>query len=306
MSAGTKRAYPEVAIACTIFGMTGIFLEHIRGMEIGPILFYRLFFGFLTIVFYLALTGRYSEVRLGKKKGNLLVQGSFIAITMFSFLVAVKNTSVSIAILLQYTAPVYVTLLAPLVLKEKIGPWSMFALLLAVFGVVQVVRPEAGFSGIELNSAYVTGVVFGMLAGITYGASIINIRYLKNEYSSISLAFWGLAISTLLSAPWAFEVSLETLRENLPILFLFGFLSMGIAELLCVDGLSRLAAQTGSILALTEPVAGIFFDYTILDVPFRLSTVLGCVLILSSAVLVSFDNTPVVPIPNIVPRRKKE
>ncbi|AKB25543.1 integral membrane protein [Methanosarcina sp. MTP4] len=290
MTPGAGKAQIEVALACLIYGMAGIFLEYIDGMGTGSILFYEMLIGAVTILLYLLWKGRLSELRLKEKRKFLLLQGIFTGLTFFCYFAAIKLTCLSVAVLLHYTAPVYVTLLSPLLLKEKISSRSYLALFLAISGVIMVVKPEIGIPWLEWDENYRLGILLGVISGISYAAVILNIRYLKDEYSEMALAFWPLVIIVLLTAPFAAGTSGATVKGNLGVLLTFGLISGGLGEILYTEGLSGIEAQVGSILALIEPVSGIFFDYTLLGVPFCLNTCLGCMLILAAGLLVSLEN----------------
>ncbi|KAF5420141.1 MAG: Permease of the drug/metabolite transporter (DMT) superfamily, partial [Candidatus Methanocomedens sp.] len=69
--------------------------------------------GLVAIALFFTCCRRLSELRLGQKKQYILLLGLMQAGTMLSYFLSVKYTSVSIAALLLYTAPVYVTLLSP-------------------------------------------------------------------------------------------------------------------------------------------------------------------------------------------------
>ena len=116
-----KGAHLAVLLGCILYGMTGLFLAHIHNLPITSIIFYRLFFGLAFIFTFLLVTNRLGELKPGKRKFRLLVQGIFVLVNMFFYFVCVKETCVSIAILLEYTAPIYVMLASPFILKEKIG-----------------------------------------------------------------------------------------------------------------------------------------------------------------------------------------
>jgi len=290
MTEGAGKAQIEVALACMIYGMAGIFLEYIDGMDTGSILFYEMLIGAVTILLYLLWKERLSELRLKGKRKYLFLQGIFTGMTFFCYFAAIRLTCLSVAVLLHYTAPVYVTLLSPLLLKEKMSSRSYMALFLAISGVILVVRPETGFSGLEWDGNYRLGILLGVISGISYAAVILNIGYLKDEYSGMALAFWPLVIIVLLTVPFAAGTSGATVSGNLEVLLTFGLISGGLGEILYTEGLSGIKAQIGSILALIEPVSGIFFDYTLLGVPFCLNTCLGCVLILAAGLMVSLEN----------------
>lgn len=91
----------------------------------------------------------------------------------------------------------------------------------------------------------------------------------------------------MLLSPFAFEVSQAVLYSNLKILAVFGIVSIGFGEIFTIMGLANLKAQTGSILSLTEPVSGVFFDIAVLGIALSSETLAGCALIMGSALIIS-------------------
>jgi len=286
-----KGPHLAVLLGCTFYGMTGLFLVHIRDMPITSIIFYRLFFGLLLIMLFILGTGKIRELKPGIKKMSLLMQGIFVVVNMFFYFICVKETCVSIAILLEYTAPIYVLLASPFLLKEKIGKESIAALFVAIAGVFLVIRPEGGFSELELSGGHFIGIASGLFAGMVLAAIIMNVRVLKSEYSEFSIAFWGTAISCLFMMPFAFESPLSLIVENVPALMSFGMASVGLGGILTTIGFANLESQTGSLLALIEPVVGVFFDVMVLGISLSSTTLFGCLLVLIASLIVSFRDS---------------
>ena len=135
----------ELLTACIIYGTVGIFMEGLREMSVGSIIFYRVFFGLLAIICYLAITGNLSQLSLKRKKTYLLLLGILYVAQMFSYYSAIRYLGASSAVLLLYTDPIYLTFLAPLLLGEKNTQKTIFALFLGLLGVFYVTRPEGGF-----------------------------------------------------------------------------------------------------------------------------------------------------------------
>ena len=102
-----------------------------------------------------------------KKKIRLFLQGIFVLVNMFFYFMCVKKTCFSIAILLEYTAPIYVMLASPFVLKEKVGKESIAALFLAMAGVYLVISPNGGFGTLEFSSDHFIGIASGLFAGLS-------------------------------------------------------------------------------------------------------------------------------------------
>ncbi|HII78999.1 MAG TPA: EamA family transporter [Methanosarcina sp.] len=287
----SKKAHMAVIIGCIFYGMNGLFISRIHDMAISPVIFYRLFFGILFLFIYIVARGKTSELRLKKKKGNLLLQGMLVLTCMLLYFTCLKITCVSIAILLQYTAPIYVMLASPFLLNEKIGKESIAALFVAITGVYLIVRPDGGISGIALTGNYILGIIAGLLSGVVFAALIMNVKVLKKEYPELAMVFWPMLIALLLLSPSAFEVSRDVLYSNLTVLAAFGIVSIGFGEIFTVLGLANLKAQTGSLLALIEPVSGVFFDIAVLGITLTSKTLAGCALIMGSALIISFKDS---------------
>ncbi len=185
-------------------------------------------------------------------------------------------------------------LASPFVLKEKVGKESIAALFLAIAGVYLVIRPEGGFGASDFSGSQLTGIASGLFAGgILLAVIIMNVRVLKRDHSEFAIAFWGgTAVSCILMLPFASETSFSVLAPNLSTLAAFGIVSVGIGGVLTTIGYANLESQTGSLLALIEPVAGVFFDLVFLGVALSTGTLAGCVLVLVAAILVSFNGSP--------------
>lgn len=285
-----KKPHLAVTAGCIFYGMNGLFIDRIHDMAIAPIIFYRLFFGLLFLFIYIAVRGKTADLKLKKKRGSLLLQGVLVIACMLLYFTCLKITCVSIAILLQYTAPFYVMLASPLILNEKIGKESIIALFIAIAGVLLIVKPES-LSGIELTGTYMLGIASGLLSGVIFAALIMNVKILKAEYPELAIIFWPMGIALLLLSPYVFKASPAVLYGNLEVLIAFGIVSIGFGEIFTVLGLANLKAQTGSLLALIEPVSGIFFDIAVLGIGLSSETLAGCALILTSAAFISLKGS---------------
>lgn len=285
-----RKGHLAILLGCVLYGTTGIFLAHIHGMSIPSMIFYRLFFGVLLILLIILATGNISQIRLRKKKKLLALQGILTVVNMFFYFYCVKTTCFSIAILLEYTSPIYVMIASPLVLKEKITKESIYSMILAIAGVILVIRPEGGFSGFKTDPLYLTGILAGMISGMLAASLIMNIRLMKDEYPEMGIAFWSMGLSCLLMSPFAFGTPWSIFTENLSVLASFGAVSVGMGAFLTIIGFSQVEAQTGSLLSLIEPVSGVLFDVTLLGVQLGRNVFIGCILVLISASLVSVKN----------------
>jgi len=278
------KPHLEIISGSLIYGSIGVFLDRIDNMPVGPILFSRLFFGLGMIFVYLLLSKDLGQLELKEKKRYLLLLGFLNAVTGSCYFSSIRYSGISVAVLLLYTAPVYVSLLAPSVLGEKNVNKSFLPLILAVTGIILIARPGEILMSLDSDSNFQKGLFFGLISGLSFGMTIIIIRYLRHDYSGIAQTFWLTGISILFMLPAALSTPLYLFAENLNTLLLFGF-TITFAAIIYLRGISGVRAQTGSILALVEPVSGIFFDTVVLKNSLHISTLIGCAFILTAAYL---------------------
>jgi drug/metabolite transporter (DMT)-like permease len=278
------KPHVEILTGSLIYGSIGVFLDRIDNMPVGPILFSRLFFGLGMIFVYLLLSKDLGQLKLKEKKKYLLLLGLLNAVTGSCYFSSIRYSGISVAVLLLYTAPVYVSLLAPSVLGEKNVNKSFLPLILALTGIILISRPGEVLMSLDSDSNFQKGLFFGLISGLSFGTTIITIRYLRHDYSGIAQTFWLTGTSILFMLPVALSTPLYLFAENLNTLILFGF-TITFAAIIYLRGISGVRAQTGSILALVEPVSGIFFDTAVLKNPLHISTLLGCAFILTAAYL---------------------
>jgi drug/metabolite transporter (DMT)-like permease len=279
------KGHLQVASASILFGTIGILVSLTSQMPIGSLIFYRLFFGIAAIVILFACCGRLSELHPKEKKQYLLLLGILQAGTMFSYFISVKYSTVSIAVLLLYTAPIYVTLLSPLTLNEPITRYSLSALVLSLAGVILIIRPGVVFH--DTNSMYLIGLGCGLISGLLYACMILTSRHLKSYYTGTAQAAWAIIITLIIFLPYATAISWEVLLDNLYLLILMGLLPTAGSLTLYFSGLAYIRAHNASIIALLEPVSAVILAAIILSQPITSTILAGGGLILISALIVS-------------------
>ncbi|WP_048124941.1 DMT family transporter [Methanosarcina lacustris] len=284
-----NKPFAAVITSCILFGMIGLFVKGIRNMDAGSILFYRLFFGFTVILGYLIVSGGITKIELKQKKFYMFLLGILNTVTMFAYFSSIKYTGIPVAVLLLYTAPIYVTLLSPLLLKEQVTHRDMVALILSISGILLAVNPSTLYGGTgSENGNYIIGILFGLLSGLSYGCSIMTINYLKETYSAVEQMFWSTAISLVLLLPFGISISAPILLENLNLLVPLGVIATAFASILYFKGVVRIKAQTTAVLSLLEPVSSIGFCCMLFGEPVQSNTIGGCLFILAGAALTGY------------------
>lgn len=292
MTSLSVKGYASIAAGSILFGLIAIFVKLLTGMPLGSIIFFRLLFALAVMALYLYLCGRVGELRPGEKKIYLLMLGMFQAGTMLAFFASVEYTTVSIAVLLLYTAPIYVALLSPRLLDEHGNHTSLFALAISIAGVILVVQPQTAFH--TADKSYLTGIAAGFASGVSYAGMILTSRYIKNDYKGRQQAAWALFLTMIIFIPYSWAAPSGVLKENLLLLILFGLVSSS-ALVLYLGGLTSVRAHDASIIALLEPVSAVVFSFIILKEPISLFTIMGGGLILISALMVGLAGQEYTP-----------
>ena len=113
-------------------------------------------------------------------------------VAQFLWFLAITMIPIAEVIAIEFTAPVWVALLAVVVLGERMTAARVAAVALGVIGVVIVVRP--GLDHVEM------GQVIALLAAVGFGGSIILVKSLTRTESVVSIIFWMLIIQSVIGA----------------------------------------------------------------------------------------------------------
>ncbi len=277
----TFKGYGEIITASILWGFAGILAKKVVGMSAQGIIFYRVTFALLILFIFLYLSGNLSKIKLKDKKIYILLFSIFQVATMLTYFIAVLKASVSIAVLLLYTAPVYITLLSPLLLEERSTKIGWFALILSISGIFLIVD----MGKIDF-SQYSLGIFAGILSGISYALQIITSKYICCSYSGYTQAFWSFLIAVLILLP-AGIIPFDVIYGNIIYLVLLAIFPTILAVSLYFNGLNKIKASSASILALIEPLSAVILAVLILDEKVSLPLILGGALILAGAAIVT-------------------
>lgn len=174
--------------------------------------------------------------------------GVLLAFHWAAFFWSLKTTTVAIALLLVYLAPIAMATLAPLVLREPLRRRAAMALVVAVAGVVLVARPGAG--------ATVEGVVAGLLAAASFAGLILAGKPVAQQIGALRLAALETAVAALVMAPWA-AAALPDAADSWWQLAILGVLLTGLAGVIYWWCVSVLPVATVAVLSYMEPASAV-------------------------------------------------
>jgi drug/metabolite transporter, DME family len=223
--------------AACLWSLAGVFIKF---LDLPPltIVFYRSLFAALVFTPFL----RRSNARI-----NSPVLMSMVSYTaaISSFVSANKLTTAANAIVLQYTAPIFVFLFSGLVLREKISKLNCFALAVSMIGVGIISLDSAG-------EPEMAGVLLALLSGVLFAAYMLNLRRTR-ETNVVYLTWINNVACALLLLYWVKSELALSLTE-IAILVMMGAVQLGLPYFLFSKGLQSVSLQEASLIALIEPV----------------------------------------------------
>ena len=275
--------YSEIITAAILWSLVGIIVKNIHGMSAQSIIFYRVGFAFIIFFASLLVSGNLNIVKLHEKKSYIILFSILQIATMVCYFISIMNASVSIAVLLLSTAPIYITIFSPWLLKEKIRKGGIIALVISIAGILLIVDP--GKLDFKLSSI---GILAGIASGIFYAFQVMTSKYVSPIYSGYAQAFWSFLVAAIILLPVG-TVPLEVVSGNLIYLLILAIFPTILAVSLYFNGLKKVKAQSASILGLIEPISAVFFAVLVLGEHISTLEITGGALILIGAALVTTD-----------------
>lgn len=284
-----KSALLCIIIASVGWGTSGIFVDILSpyGFTAMQMTFIRSLSMFALMLIYVLIHNR-KLIRVSAKEFILIALGglSFFG-TASCYYYAMVKTSVSTAVVLMYTAPVFVMIYSVLFLGERLTKRKFVSVLGMLIGCMLVSGIIGGFR-FDL-----VGIAFGFLSGLCYSAyNIFTKIQVKKGISPITANLYGFFCATLAGCAVA-EISAIPMHMESSVIYtlsmaiLMGIVTSVLPYLCYFTALKSIPAGTASSLAILEPMAATVFSVAFLGESLSFATGAGFVLILGSVVLLS-------------------
>jgi DME family drug/metabolite transporter len=181
--------------------------------------------------------------------------GAVYAATMVLFVVANKLTTAANAIYLQGTAPLYILLVAPLVLREPVRRADLVFMGALALGLAAFFMGQEVATGTAPNPAL--GNLAALASGLTWAGTVMGLRWLGRRSDDPRATQPSLVAGNLIAAGAALPLALPVITFNtsdLVILLFLGVFQIGLAYVCLSSGISGVPALEASLLLLLEPV----------------------------------------------------
>ena len=269
----------QVLLSMLIFSTVGLTVRFVE-MPSAVVVLARAVLGTLFMLGFVYLTGKVINKESIRANAKVLIaSGIALGLNWMLLFEAFSHTTIAVAVLCYYLAPVFVIVGAPFILKERITGLQLGCVLGALLGMVFV----SGFIDGELRGFW--GIVLAMSAAVFY-ASVMFLNKFVKGVSTYDSTVMQLGSAALVFIPYALLTvdftSLEWTSKGLMLLVVLGVVHTGVAYALFFGSFTKLPAQTISIYSYVDPLMTVLLSWLVLQEPLGWTGFVGALLILGS------------------------
>lgn len=194
------------------------------------------------------------------------------------------HTTIANATLGYYFAPVFVMILSPFVLLEKLSIKKIVCIGVAIIGMLMIVG-----EGVSVfRSDDILGLSFGLIAAAFYASLLLLNKFIK-DMGKLELTIIQLGITTLLLTPYVFLTEgfgiFEVSSSSIPFILILGIINTGIGFWLFFSGMEKLKGQSIAMLSYVDPFVAILISAIILQEQMTIVQMLGGLLLFGSTLV---------------------
>jgi drug/metabolite transporter (DMT)-like permease len=283
------RVYMITIAGAACWGLIGLFIAplYAHGFTAWDVVAIRGILSFVILIFIMAVSCR-DQLHTRLKDHIFFAGAGIFGIAFFNFFYfeVFSRSSLSLAVTLLYTGPLFVTLLSRLFFKESLTIRKGMALVTAVIGCAFVVGLlPLGHGGIPINI-----LLMGVLSGFCYALYSVFSKPVTKRYTALTITtytFFYTSIFMLLTSDIIGKIDRFQHTDVWMSALLLALLATVAGYIFYASGLKHLEASKASILATIEPVFAVLTGVLFLGELLRGWQVLGIGLVLFSSILVA-------------------
>lgn len=267
----------QVAIAACTWGTWSLFLRpsHVSASTSAPVLFLVTAIVLGPLARREVRAPRWDRAALGLLAANALLD----ALNVVTFFGAMERTTVAVAVLTHYFAPLFVALLAPFVDRERV-PGAALAAGIATVGLALVLRPWEA-------DANLLGALLGTISAFAYGGNVFVVGRLASRVGAARAVAWHAAIAAIVLFPFADLGELRAAGLRI-VLVVLGAVGPGaLAGWLFVRGLARIGSTKAAVLAYLEPLVAVGIGWVVWGERLPWIAIAGAALVLGAGAWVT-------------------
>ncbi len=277
-----RRATASYVSALCIYGTIGWVLAYVN-LPTEVVVLCRGALGTAFILLFTLMAKRSFDAAAAKANlGWLALSGISLGLNWVLLFAAYRATTVAVASLCNYMAPVILIVIAPFVLGEKRSTKKVLCAAVAVLGMVLV-------SGVLTGGAQgvtAEGVGLALAAALGFTMMVVCNKKMGDvpvyEKASVQLAFATLAALPFVAVgSWGQTLAPDAL--SVVLVLMLGIVHTGFAYCLYFGALGKLSAQSIAVLGYIEPAVSVLVSAFILGEPLAAAGWIGAALIIGAA-----------------------
>ncbi len=283
-----KIAFLLIAAGASLWGIIGFFVTYLYDLGFSPtqVVAIRVLTAAVFLVAYTAFKNK-QLLKIKFTDSKYFIGTGIFSIVFFNwcFFSAIEETSVSIAAILLYTAPAFVTLLSRIVFKELLTTRKLLALFITLIGCSFVI----GVLPNSKDTISLYGFILGLGSGLFYALYSIFGKFALRKYDSLTVTIHTFIFATIGVLPFSSLWSVLPLFLNMKAwLFIIGlgFLSTMLAFILYTKGLQAVESSQASIIATIEPVVASLIGFFVFHEQLNLWQYIGIVMVIIAVMIV--------------------
>ena len=279
------RAKRDLIFSVSVFGTIGIFVRWI-GLPSSVIALVR---GAVGAAFLLLLARfRHAPIdraALRRRWQLLLLSAAMMSFNWITLFEAYRYTTVATATLCYYMAPIFVTLISPVLLKERLTARKLLCVFLALAGMVFVSGvPQSGLPG----PSEAKGILLALCSAVLYAGVILINKYLAGV-PAYDRTLLQLACAAAVMIPYILLTEDLSAMSVTPLgavlLLIVAVFHTGWCYALYFGSMTVLSAQTVALFSYIDPIVAILLSALLLREPLGWSGILGAALVLGSTLV---------------------
>ena len=272
----------KMIVTMLIFGSVGLFVKNIN-LSSSEIALLRGVIGCITLIAAGLLINKTIRFRTTKKNIVLLcLSGGALGFNWMFLFEAYRYTTISNATISYYFAPIFVMILAPFILKEKMARFKVGSIIAAIIGILFIVGID---NGDRTSQHHVMGVFFGLLAAAFYASVMFINKFIRN-LSDQETTIGQLAMASIVILPYVFVTEGLNVKnldiQSLLFILIVGILHTGFAYMLYFSALKQLDGQRIALYSYIDPIFAIVLSALLLNETFTFIQAVGGTLILGA------------------------
>ncbi|TXC92016.1 EamA family transporter [Metabacillus litoralis] len=281
-------AYLYILLGATLWGMIGIFVTFLYKAGFTPtqVVAIRALSACFFLLFFVLIKNR-EMLKIKVADSKYFIGTGIVSIVFFNWCLfnSIEETSISIASILLYTAPAFVTILSRIVFKELLTFRKVLALLLTFLGCMLVI----GLYPSSSQAISVYGLILGIGSGLFYAMYSIFGKLALKKYKSLTVTVYTFIFASVGILPFSQLWNVLDLFQHVNVWFYIiglGFLSTVLAYTFYTRGLETVESSRASILATVEPVVASLMGFLFFQEKLSGWQYIGIILVIIAVIVV--------------------